>query len=356
MSVACLLVLGLSAKLAQAQAICDQQARFTRPIQLGISGGNIKSFQRVKRQFVCFGGTLGSMVEDSAGQYILSNNHVLGRTNRAKRGEGIVQPGLIDSDCKKLLGNRVATFSRSVKLTFNRVQENTIDAAVAQITAGEVSSDIRNIGAISSTPVGATLGLEVQKMGRTTCLTLGQISAVAVNATVGYDDFNPAIKRANFINQILINSSNFSGAGDSGSLIVTQGGCPQAVGLLFAGSSDGSSTLVNPIGNVLSGLGVTLVGTCGGGASASPSVTPSQAVGIGQEAITSATAVRDKHSTELMKIPGAVGTGIGIGDHPGQAAIEVYVTNITPEAQAAAPTSLDGLTVRLVETKGFVAY
>jgi hypothetical protein len=295
------------------------------------------------------------MVKDGAGQYILSNNHVLGRINKAKRGEGVVQPGLIDSVCKKVLGNRVATFSRDVKLTFNRTKENTIDAAIAQVSEGMVDPEIRNIGSISSRVAGAPLGLAVQKMGRTTCLTSGTITAVAVNATVGYDDFNPTIKRANFVNQIMI-SSDFSDAGDSGSLVVTQEPCPRAVGLLFAGASDGSSTLVNPISDVLSGLGVTMVGSCGGAAVTPVGATETPGIGIAKEAVTSAAAVRTKHNVELMKIPGAVGTGIGIGDHPGQPAIEVYVSKITPEAQAATPSNLDGLTVHLVETPGFVAY
>jgi hypothetical protein len=154
----------------------------------------------------------------------------------------------------------------------------------------------------------------------------------------------------------MISTSGFSGAGDSGSLIVTRDPCPRAVGLLFAGASDGSATLANPISDVLSGLGVTMVGSCGAAAVTPVGSTQSPDIGIANEAITSAAAVRAKHNVELMKIPGAVGTGIGIGDHPGQPAIEVYVTKITPEAQAAAPVSLDGLTVRLVETHGFVAY
>jgi len=156
---------------------------------------------------------------------------------------------------------------------------------------------------------------------------------------------------------------------------VTEDACPAAVGLLFAGSSDGS-TIANPIGDVLSGLGVTMVGSCGASpATAGASVNTAGAstdtaaalpttsaasrsanVGIAQEAIASASAIRSKHSVELMRIPGAVGTGIGIGDHSGQPAIEVYVSKITPEAQAATPTSVDGVTVRLVETGDFVAY
>jgi hypothetical protein len=71
---------------------------------------------------------------------------------------------------------------------------------------------------------------------------------------------------------------------------------------------------------------------------------------VSQGEVTSATSVRDKHSTQLTSIPGAVGTGIGIGDEPGRAAIEVYVTKISPEAQAAAPATMDGVPVRLVET------
>ncbi|MDO8432379.1 MAG: hypothetical protein Q7S58_08235 [Candidatus Binatus sp.] len=354
-----LLVLELSATLAYGQAVCDQQARFNRPILLGTSGGNIKSFQRNKKKIYCFGGTLGSLVQDSAGQYILSNNHVLARTNRAKAGESIVQPGLIETQCKAVGGNRVATLSRTVKLTFSRVRQNTVDAAIARISAGDVDADIRNIGAIANSTAAAAPGLEVQKMGRTTCLTLGMVSAVAVNATVGYDDFHPERKHANFVNQILITGMNFSAAGDSGSLIVTQDPCPQAVGLLFAGSADGSSTLANPIGNVLRAFSVKMVGSCvapAASASAATELAQSGNVGVTSEAVASAAAIRTNRNAELMRIPGAVGTGIAIGDRAGQAAIEVYVTKLTPEIQAAAPTSLDGVTVRLIETHGFVAY
>lgn len=54
--------------------------------------------------------------------------------------------------------------------------------------------------------------------------------------------------------------------------------------------------------------------------------------------------------------PGAVGTGIGIGDQPGQPAIEVYVKKLTPQAQTAAPKQVEGMPVKLIENGGFVAY
>ena len=66
-------------------------------------------------------------------------------------------------------------------------------------------------------------------------------------------------------------------------------------------------------------------------------------------AISAASTVRDTHNAQLMKIPGAIGTGIGLGDKPGTTAIQVYVRELTPEAQAAAPSTIDGTAVKLIE-------
>jgi hypothetical protein len=63
---------------------------------------------------------------------------------------------------------------------------------------------------------------------------------------------------ARFVDQIVIvgDGPSFSDSGDSGSLIVTRPG-KRATGLLFAGSN--THTIANPIQEVLSALGVTLV-------------------------------------------------------------------------------------------------
>jgi len=75
---------------------CNQTTTLPRPIELGVSGGNINSFLSNHKR--CFNGTLGSMVQDSSNnQYILSNNHVLADTNKAKPGQLIIQPGLADN-------------------------------------------------------------------------------------------------------------------------------------------------------------------------------------------------------------------------------------------------------------------
>jgi hypothetical protein len=64
---------------------------------------------------------------------------------------------------------------------------------------------------------------------------------------------------ATFVHQIIITGNNggaFSDSGDSGSLIVTDNSTHNPVGLLFAGST--STTIANPIGDVLSQLGQQL--------------------------------------------------------------------------------------------------
>ena len=346
----CVLAIGV-ASMPQG-ALADCSGSVSRPIELGVSGGNIHSF--TKNHKFCFSGTLGSMVQDNNGkQFILSNNHVLDDTNKAKHGDLIVQPGLADVQCAQTPSDGVANFSRAVKLNFGG-GTNTVDAAIAEIIPGDVSSDIMNIGPISSTTVAPSPGLPVKKQGTTTCTTTGNISSVGARLKIKYGGG----KVAKFVNQIIINVQDFGAPGDSGSLIVTQDACPSAVGLLFAGSANQSFTVANPISNVLSKLHVSMTGGCTAVRSAPPAATAEQAgnATVSPDLVTSATAVRDRHEDELMKIPGAVGTAIGISDQPGHPAIEVYIDKMTPEAQASAPKEIEGLPVKLIENGGFVAY
>jgi hypothetical protein len=367
--VACMLAIGVAStpQKASAQA-CDgdpQKTALARPIPLGISGGNIHSFLRKKvnnKIIGCFGGTLGSMVEDSSlNQFILSNNHVIADQNTAKVGQRIVQPGLNDVTCFKSPTNAVATFSKAIHINFAG-GKNTVDAAIAAVEPGLVSPDILFIGEIADSTATPVLALPVQKMGRTTCRTTGAIQAVNANVTVNYSEIHKP-KLAKFINQILVTGStetpDFGGPGDSGSLIVTQGTCPQAVALLFAGSTGGGGvTIANPISEVLSKLGVSMVGSCT--ASLTSDTSPADVLagnsGVSMEALNAATAVRDRHESQLMNIKDAVGTGIGVSDGSGHPSLEVYVKKLTPEMQAAAPTEVDGLPVKLVESGEFVAY
>ncbi|HUY17737.1 MAG TPA: hypothetical protein VMV15_00810 [Candidatus Binataceae bacterium] len=359
-----LLAMGSWSMPAAAIPDCSQRSMLTRPIELGVSGGNIHDVIKNQSGVIkdCFGGTLGSLIQNkNAKQFILSNNHVLGLENRAKRGQLIVQPGLVDTECAQTPGDAVATYTRGVHVKPGGAP-NVVDAAIAEVEPGQVSANILNIGGIASTVAMPTMGMAVQKMGRTTCLTTGTITALHVNVMI---EFGSGV--AKFVNQIKIvgtGDTPFSAGGDSGSLIVTEGSCPQAVGLLFAGANDDSFTLANRIGAVLRALSsapgaLSMVGSCTTMATNDTDQPYDLAanLGLSNEAVKAATAVRDRHEADLMSIPGAVGTGIGVGDTPGQPVIEVYVKKLTPQAQAATPDEVDGMPVKLIETGGgVVAY
>jgi len=342
---------------------CDQTSRLERPVEMGTSGGSISQVRRIPHgdsiQIACGGGTLGALVQDATGrQFILSNAHVIGRNNAARPGEGIVQPGLPYVRCEKKTGDVVARFSRRMRLKFGRNGANVADAAIALVTPDRVSSLIRNIGGVSGVLATPHLGLEVQKMGATTCLTEGVVAAVGVDAEVrGYSPPGKPPRTARFSGQIIVTTAGGVGAigdeGDSGSVVVTTGACPQPVALLFAGSP--VATLASPLAPVLSTLGVSFVEGCSAGAT-SRGAPGGRDPRVTSAAISTAAARRDAHREGLMNVPGALGTGIGLGTATDPVAIEVYVAKRTPEALAAVPASLDGVPVRVKETGPFVAW
>ena len=105
----------------------------------------------------------------------------------------------------------------------------------------------------------ALLGLNVQKYGRTTRLTHGQITGVNATVSVCYAVSGlTCTKQARYVDQLIISPGTFSGGGDSGSLIVTDDSNLNPVALLFAGSS--TVTIGNRIDLVLNRFGVTIDG------------------------------------------------------------------------------------------------
>ncbi len=77
------------------------QASLPESVALGSSGGNNTNYDTRGDQIVdCCSGTLGALIEDAGRrEYVLSNNHVLARSDQASVGDAIVQPGLIDNNC-----------------------------------------------------------------------------------------------------------------------------------------------------------------------------------------------------------------------------------------------------------------
>ncbi len=201
-------------------------------------------------------GTIGARVRDALGRvYILSNNHVLA----------------------------IATLTDFQVISFAAGASNTMDAAIAMSSTDLLDNAVpadEGYGMPNSTIYGdsdgdglfddrdALLGLNVQKYGRTTHLTRGQITGVNATVTVCYavSGFS-CTKSARYVDQLIIGPSTFSAGGDSGSLIVTDDGNLNIVtddgnlnpvALLFAGSS--SITIANRIDLVLNRFGVTIDG------------------------------------------------------------------------------------------------
>src|SRR5215203_1387049 len=214
----------------------------------GVSGGNVND---ASSRFCC-SGTLGALITDGTTQYILSNNHVLARGDQAVAGEDVSQPGLIDNGCR--IATLVADFTGAAPLGSN------VDAAVAQLRAGQMDSSgfIEDIGVPGNSIVAPSIGLSVAKSGRTTGSTTGTISSINTSVNVQYQRGCNSGKKftVSYRNQVVINSSTFSAGGDSGSLIVSNNASHNPVALLFAGSS--TSTIANPIGEVLTKLGAAL--------------------------------------------------------------------------------------------------
>jgi hypothetical protein len=240
-----------------------------RPAVPGISCGHL----------AVTAGTLGCLVRRGGDVFILSNNHILANINRASRGDAILQPARFDngsmadqiavleewvplalgtqeSSCQaagaaasvlNAVAEAAGSTSRLVAVREQTV-ENRVDCAIARpLSPDLVRSEILHIG----TPRGvhvATLGMPVQKSGRTTGYTTGQITQVDVTAQVNYEG-----QTVTFGGQLM--ASPMSSGGDSGSAVLDMQG--YVVGLLFAGSD--MATLINPIQAVLSALNVQIV-------------------------------------------------------------------------------------------------
>jgi hypothetical protein len=254
-AIALLVVGALTGPGAWADSGADHKVAQPYPILLGTSGGNALDSSKV----YCCSGTLGALVQDSFGTiYILSNNHVIGRSNLAAPGEPVNHPGLIDQNCGK--SGVIAEVSYVHDLLYgsrkNPGGPNLADAAVAQVLdPAYVAADgaILDIGPVSASILEPAVGLGVQKSGRTTGHTKSTVAAIGVEVLVAYSEScgGPSKNYALFTNQFRIGGAEFSAGGDSGSLIVEQaapGSLPRAVGLLFAGNS--TSTLASPISAV----------------------------------------------------------------------------------------------------------
>ncbi len=220
-----------------------------RPLIVGASVGHV----------AITAGTLGAFVQTAADELaVLSNNHVLADENRAEIGDAIIQPA--DLDDGESPRDVVAALAEYVPIA--PVGINLVDCAFATLVDGVGVDPVGMLGALGNGMVAPQDADQVQKLGRTTGLTAGRVSAFNVRSLIVEYEISPTVR---FDGQIEIQAQDggdFSLGGDSGSLIVSDGD-RVPVGLLFAGSDQGGDaggpvTYANPIAEVLAALNVEL--------------------------------------------------------------------------------------------------
>ena len=312
-------------------------------------------------------GTLGGVVYDrlTGERLILSNNHVMANSNNARNGDPVLQPGPADGgelgpDTIALLdrfipirytsepptcsvaktyawvGNSMAHILRAehrLQVVQSRATAtNLVDAAVARpIDPDYIRDDNLEIGQINGVNE-ATLEMGVCKSGRTTAFTTGTIRVLEATMTVNYG----LDRVATFEGQIV--STPMSQGGDSGSLLVTSD-THQAVGLLFAGSSQ--ATIFNPIQTVLDQLRVEIRGPATGK----------------QALVSKVQIVRQQYQEMLMSKANVVGVGIGLrhagGKRTDDLGLVVMVRHKVPEVLLAPedviPAEIEGIPVDVKE-------
>jgi hypothetical protein len=367
------------------------QAQLATPMQLGSSGGNNHDYDATGNTIVdCCGGTLGSLLQGSDNrQYLLSNNHVLARSDHASVGDLIVQPGLIDNNCTPNgegagttpVGSLTGWLPLSSSVT-------NADAAIAQVASRTVDpggsilelGSRQSNGKLAAAPPGisssggkgesASVNLIVAKSGRTTGLTCASVSALDLDVKVDYftdcAETKPYLTKT-YSNQVAISGNGFSDAGDSGSLVVDANNA-EPVGLFFAGGTDSAGVnqgVANPVSDVLSELSTQVGGgttySFVGGADHAVSCLSygNNTVAAAQaRSLTAAENARvEQAQAHLLVNPSAGILGVATGkssDHAGEGALIVYVDE---GMSVSVPTTVNGVRTLVIPTTGrAVAY
>ncbi len=355
-----------------------QQRAYGVPVPLGTSGGNTQDTTLSGQQTFCCAGTLGSLLTREGTHFILSNNHVLARSDLGSTGEAIIQPGLTENRCSASGASLVGNLSQFFNLENGPLPR--VDAAIAVVAGGAVDplGTIVQLGGTADgglpsdgTPnpgpgVAPSIGRPVAKSGSSTGITCGSIVAVNVTVRIEYRKgcSSGTTFSVTYSNQLDITGVGFSAGGDSGSLIVTQD-TADPVGLLYGGSD--TDTVANPVSDVLQQLADPVTAALPqfvGDAAVGPHPVAACTMflqdfesaldrragiaGISTWARQAAAAVLDTHAAELLAQPGVQALGVGAShDEPGDPAILLFVTS--GAGPLALPADIGGIRTRIIE-------
>ena len=223
--------------------------RVSRPVPIGVSFGVSYSGG------TCNGGTLGcrlrgTLPDGTPALFLLSCNHVAAGVNQAPIDSPLFQPAKVDNGCVEDLEDQIGSLQTYRVLQLGGLA-NRVDAGLVRTTASNVgkATPTDGYGLPKSQPLTATVGMFVQKHGRTTGRTYGRVTGVNSSIVIAYPAGNVL-----FTGQLTVSSrapsTAFTRPGDSGALVVTDPG-RDPVGLLIAGNASGTVGILNRIQEVL---------------------------------------------------------------------------------------------------------
>jgi len=344
-------------------------------VQMGTTGGNDTDVTAVTGGHVCCSGTLGSLITRGGVTYILSNNHVLAKSDKGTAnpttGDTISQPGLVDNKCSAGSNTlaHLAEFAPLTPATAGGPAPKNVDAALGQVIAGTVDATgaILDLGAAGSTSIAAappsstlavpSIGLGVAKVGRSTGLTCGSISSISTSVKVDYSaNCGGAVAfTSTFSGQIFI-TGNFSASGDSGSLVVTSAQA-RPVGLLFAGTTTPAGTVANPIQDVIAAF-TTAAGTpafppaadhavsCVPTATVSSATLAAGAANLSVAERNRAAGIKARYAGQFMQNPAITAVEVGASaDNPSEAALVLHLSAAPTQP---IPIAVEGLRTRVI--------
>ena len=210
-----------------------------RPLRSGASVGGVRGTA----------GTIGCFVRNGNGDiYLLSAADVLGGPDY-KLGTAVTQPGPIDGGQEP--DDVVGYFVKYLPLADGASVANL--AGLARLKEGiEFETIIPGIGPIQGIR-DPRVGMSVRKLGRTTGLTTGQITAIGQELSISLP-WAMGEERSLRLRDCIV-CSLMSASGDGGALVVDEEG--YAIGIVVAASQ--SRTILAPIQEVLDSLDVQLI-------------------------------------------------------------------------------------------------